>query len=162
MEVDSLKKGYIYVLFMLIAATLGGCNNYLGNKDVGQYDHKNSTELLKVGNDNNNDNNNRNGDHGLDRDEITDQNPNFLNLNTDNETHVNNIGVEIQQVRDVIGVNNTFKAGPIWQNGNTMHVTVYSDRNLTEQQENQARKQLERELTTALPTYRIHLNIRNR
>jgi hypothetical protein len=158
MEVDFLKKGYIFALLMLMTATLGGCNNYLGNKDVGQYDHKNSTELLKVGNDNNN----RNGEHGLDRDVITDQNPNFLNLNNDNETHVNNIGIEIQQVRDVIGVNNTFKAGPVWQNGNTMHVTVYSDRNLTEIQENQARKQLEKELTAALPTYRIHLNIRNR
>jgi hypothetical protein len=158
MEVDFLKNGYIFVLLMLMTATLGGCNNYLGNEDVGQYDHKNSTELLKVGNDNNN----RNGEHGLDRDEITDQNPNFLNLNNDNETHVNNIGIEIQQVRDVIGVNNTFKAGPVWQNGNTMHVTVYSDRNLTEIQENQARKQLEKELTAALPTYRIHLNIRNR
>jgi hypothetical protein len=158
MEVDFLKMGYIFALLMLMTATLGGCNNYLGNKDVGQYDHKNSTELLKVGNDNNN----RNGEHGLDRDEITDQNPNFLNLSNDNETHVNNIGIEIQQVRDVIGVNNTFKAGPVWQNGNTMHVTVYSDRNLTEIQENQARKQLEKELTAALPTYRIHLNIRNR
>jgi hypothetical protein len=158
MEVDSLKKGYIFLLFMLITATLGGCNNYLGNKDVGQYDNKNSTELLKVGNNNNN----RNGEHGLDQDEITDQNPNFLNLNTDNETHVNNIGFAIQQVRDVIGANNTFKAGPIWQNGNDMHVTVYTDRNLTEQQENQARKQLEKELTKALPSYRTHLNIKNR
>lgn len=158
MEVDSLKKGNIFVLFMLITATLGGCNNYLGNKNVGQYDNKNSTELLKVGNDNNN----RNRDHGFNRDEITDQNPNFLNLNSDNETHVNNIGFAIQQVRDVIGLNNTFKAGPIWQNGDTMHVTVYSDRKLTEQQENEARKQLERELTKALPSYRIHLNIRNR
>jgi hypothetical protein len=158
MEVDSLKKGNIFVSFMLITATLGGCNNYLGNKDVGQYDNKNSTELLKVGNDTNN----RNRDHGMDQDEITDQNPNFLNLNTDNETHVNNIGFAIQRVRDVIGVNNTFKAGPIWQNGDTMHVTVYSDRNLTEQQENLAQKQLKRELIKALPSYRIHLNIRNR
>jgi hypothetical protein len=160
MEVDSLKKSSIFVLLMFITATLGGCNNYLGNEDVGQYDHKNSTELLKVGNDNNK--NNRNVEHGLNRDEITDQNPNFLNLNTDNETHVNNIGIEIQQARDVIGQNNTFKAGPIWNNGNTMHVTVYTDRNLTQKQENQARKQLERELTAALPTYRIHLNIGNR
>jgi hypothetical protein len=161
MEVDSLKKGTIFVLLMLITATLGGCNNYLGNKDVGQYDHKNSTELLKVGNDINN-NNDRNGEHGLDQDELTDQNPNFLNLNSDNETHVNNIGIEIKQVRDVIRVNDTFKAGPIWQNGNTMNVTVYSNRNLTEQQEKQARKQLEKELTAALPTYQIKLNIRNR
>jgi hypothetical protein len=160
MEVDSLKKGYFLAVLMLISATLGGCNNYLGNEDVGHYDHKNSTELLKVGNDN--DNNNRNNEHGLDQDELTDQNPNFLNLNTDNETHVNNIGVAVEKVRDVIGANGTFRAGPVWQNGNTMHVTVYTDRNLTGKQEYQAREQLEKELTAALPTYRIHLNIGNR
>lgn len=142
---------------MLITATLGGCNNYLGNKDVGDYDHQNSTELLDVSNKNND----GNVQHELDQDELTDQNPNFLNLNTDNETHVNNIGIELAQARDVIGANNQFKAGPIWRNGNKLNVTVYSDRNLTKKQERQALNQLEKELTAALPTYRINVKLGN-
>jgi hypothetical protein len=148
----------VFFLLIIMVAITGGCNNKnLSNENVGDYDNQNSPELLKFGSQTP-----AKDDHGLDRDELTDQNPNFLNLNTDNETHVNNIGIEIQKARDVIGANNQFKVGPISTSGNNLHVIVYSDRNLTSKQERQARNQLERELTAALPTYYIEVQIKNR
>jgi hypothetical protein len=154
-----MKKGLIFVIIMIMTMAVSGCNSYLGNEKVGNYDKQNSTELLDIGATNYGP---HDREHGLDQDEITDQNPNFLNLNTDNETHVNNIGYAIEKARDVIGANNQFNAGPIWRNGNKLNITVYPARKLQGKQERQAKKQLEKELMTALPTYRINLNINNR
>jgi hypothetical protein len=154
-----MKKASIFGLIMFIMITVSGCNSYLGNEKVGKYDKKNSTELLDIGSTNYGP---HDREHGLDQDEITDQNPNFLNLNTDNETHVNNIGFGIEKARDVIEANQNFNAGPIWRNGNKLHITVYPETNLQGKQKSEAKKQLKKELMTALPTYRIDLNIGNR
>lgn len=136
----------------MIIALLGGCSN----EYVGDYDHQNSKNMLKVGN------NRPHREIGIDRDQVTEQNPNFLNLNTDDETHVNNIGFAMEKVEYVLKINKQFRAGPVWRNGHDMYVTVYSDRQMSNQQARKASAQLDRELTMALPTYEIHVNIKNR
>jgi hypothetical protein len=152
-----MKKCYfIVVLMMLVFA--GGCNNYLGNEDVGDYEHQNSTELLNMKSDEHGDNE----DRAITTDEITDQNPNFLNLNTHQGTHVNNIGIGVEKAKDVIRANNQFTAGPIWRNGNHLDVTVYPKGDLKGKQKQQARAKLEKELKQSLPSYTIDMRVRNR
>lgn len=150
-----MKKFYFSLLIVIMAIT-GGCNyNNKASNEVG--DNQNGSDLLKVGY-------HKQGNRhiGINKDEITDQNPNFLNLSNDNETHVNNIGIDVKKAKDVIGANTQFKAGPVWTNGNNMSVTVYTDRHMTKKQENQARAQLEKEITAALPRYDINVKIGNR
>lgn len=161
-----MKKRYLILMLMLFTI-LSGCNDkvnttknpYAGNEEqAGHYENTNSTDLLRV------DNNNNRGeeDRAITTDEISDQNPNLLNLNTGGENHVNNEGVKLDQARAVIGKSDDFEAGPIWRNGDEMNVTVYPKGDISGEERKRAQKELKKELMRALPTYTIHINVENR
>jgi hypothetical protein len=161
-----MKKKW-YVMMMLILFTiLTGCNNkantaqnpYAGNEaQTGHYDNKNSTDLLRVDN-----NHQGEEDRAITTDEISDQNPNLLNLNTGGEHHVNNEGVKLDQAKEVIRKSDDFEGGPLWRNGDELHVTVYPKGDMSGEERKRAQKELKRELMRALPTYSIHINVENR
>jgi hypothetical protein len=161
-----MKKQFVIIMLMLLTL-LTGCNSkantaknpYAGNEaqGVGHYDNKNSTDLLRV------DNNHRGEeDRAITTDEISDQNPNLLNLNTGGENHVNNEGVKLDQAQAVIRKSDDFESGPIWRNGDELHVTVYPKGDMSGEETKRAKKELKRELMRALPTYSIHVNVENR
>lgn len=155
-----MKKGYLFILVLVL---LAGCSSGMkGNENVDV--NQNAAEFMNYGHedqDNNQGQNNRNNDN-INRDEVTEQNPNFLNLNTDDETHVNNQGIEVNKARDVIEMNNRYEAGPIWINGQDMFVTVYPNGRLTEKERKAARTQLRKDLVRALPSYHINVTVENR
>jgi hypothetical protein len=155
-----VKKSYLILTFLIMAIIATGCNSsdkYAGNEKNGDYDHQNSTELLDMSN-----NNKKEEDRAITTDEITDQNPNLLNLNTDHNAHVNNLEYGLDAAKELVAADQNFIAGPIWRNGNRLHVTVYSDGDLPKNQRQQAIAKLEKKLQRALPTYKIDVELKNR
>jgi hypothetical protein len=151
-----LRKSYWISLFVFLVIFTSGCG--YGNRANEVGDQQNGADLLNVES-----KNNQNGqrEHGWDQDEMTEQNPNFLNLNSDNETHVNNIGMDIEKAKNTIRANKDFSVGPIWRNGNKMHVTVFAKGNLSKEQERKAREKLTNQLTKAVPRYYFDVTVEN-
>lgn len=96
--------------------------------------------------------------------DITNQNPNFLDLNrTGNGTEqgTSNIGVDVDKARQVIGMTKGYRPGSVWINGrNHMRVTAYKKGKLTERERLNAEKYLQKKLTAALPRYKIDVTVR--
>ncbi|MHC0036536.1 hypothetical protein [Pseudoneobacillus sp. C159] len=149
-----MKKRFLVAIILLMAVFAAGCNNYLGNENVGNHGGKNGN-LLNVRSNNPETND-------VDRDAVTEQNPNFLNLSSDTATHVNNLGYAVDRVRSMARADNRFEVGGITRNGSTMNITVYPRRDMSRSQQQKAAAQLEKKITAALPTYTININIGNR
>jgi hypothetical protein len=99
-------------------------------------------------------------------DDITNQNPNFLDLNrTGNGTEqgTSNTGIDVDKARQVIGKTKGYRPGSVWINGrNHMRVTAYTDKKgkLTERERLNSEKYLQKKLTAALPRYKIDVTVR--
>lgn len=96
-------------------------------------------------------------------DDITNQNPNFLDLNrtgSGTELGTSNTGIDVDKARQVVGRTKEFKPGAVWINGNRMWVTVYKKGNLTERERLDAQKRIHKKLVTALPRYEINVRVR--
>jgi predicted small secreted protein len=140
-----MRKRLLVAVIGLMAIFTAGCNNYLGNKDVGEHGDKYG--------------NVRGMKNDVTSDTVTDQNPNFLNLSSDDNYHVNNLGFAVDRVKEMVRLDNRFKVGAITRNGSTMNVTVHPNGHMSRGQQQKAAAQLEKKITAALPTYTININI---
>jgi hypothetical protein len=102
--------------------------------------------------------------------DITGQNPNFLNLrrvgtddDDEDQSNVNNRGRDIDIARDIINRSNEFTADSIWisNTGDDMIVTVNRKAKIANnREENHAIGRLQKRLTTALPRYSFDIRER--
>ncbi|WP_338752016.1 hypothetical protein [Bacillus sp. FJAT-52991] len=84
----------------------------------------------------------------------TNQNPNFLDLSSDQPTR----GTDIDHARDVIRRFTPYEPGSVWINGNNMQVTVHEKqgRHYTDAEAREAYEKL----VAALSRYKIDMNIK--
>ncbi len=96
-------------------------------------------------------------------DDITNQNPNFLDLKrtgSGGEAGANNQGNDIQKAKQIIADSDEFAADSVWINGDRMWVSVYKKGMLTEQEKIKAEARLHRKLIQALPRYKIEVRVK--
>lgn len=96
-------------------------------------------------------------------DDITNQNPNFLDLNrtgSGTELGTSNTGLDVDKARQVIGQTKGYRPGSVWINArNHMRVTAYKKGLVTQRERLDAEKYLEKKLTAALPRYKIDVKV---
>jgi len=95
-------------------------------------------------------------------DDITNQNPNFLDLKrtgSGGEAGATNHGNDINIAKQVIAHTNEFRTDSVWINGDRMWVTVYKKGMLSDQARNKAEARLHRKLVKALPRYNIEVRV---
>ncbi|MBT2699038.1 hypothetical protein J7E79_16740 [Bacillus sp. ISL-40] len=96
-------------------------------------------------------------------DDITNQNPNFLDLKgtgSGGEAGANNQGNDIEKAKQVIADSNEFEADSVWINGDRMWVSVYKKGMQSEQGKIKAEARLHRKLIQALPRYNIEVRVK--
>nr|MDP5194476.1 hypothetical protein [Neobacillus sp. 179.-C4.2 HS] len=103
-------------------------------------------------------------DNRPDRDmgEMSDQNPNFLNLrgtSLNDASNRNNMGRDIDVARDIVNGTDNFRSESIWINnaGDQMTVTVDTNGNLNGKERDNAIGKLRSKLEQALPRYTIKI-----
>jgi hypothetical protein len=111
---------------------------------------------------------NRTGDYDANRNrtignDVTNQNPNFLNLNgTRNGVSsggASNFANDDEKARQVIASTKEFRTDSVIINGNRMWVTVYKKGILTDREKVKAEARLHRKLIHALPRYNIEVRV---
>ncbi|HHW37739.1 MAG TPA: hypothetical protein GXX18_10950 [Bacillales bacterium] len=90
--------------------------------------------------------------------DIADRNPNFLDLNTENEAH-NNHGAYQQKLREVVESTGDFDAGMIYINGHKAIVNVTPKRNLSGDDLRRRTDNLQKKLVKAVQRYKIDLRV---
>lgn len=149
-----MKKGMLFSLFTVLM--LSGCQ--AGNDETAYN--------LRTDRTNPNYMSNRTSPNNYDEvRDITDKNPNFLNLRgTTQGDHspTNNTGNDIDKARDIINRSRDFRADSVWvsDNGDRMTVTVNTRGTLTNKERNYEIGQLQRKLTEALPRYTFDIRER--
>ncbi|WP_066248689.1 hypothetical protein [Neobacillus drentensis] len=96
-------------------------------------------------------------------DDITNQNPNFLDLKrtgSGSEAGATNQGNDIQKAKQVIADSDEFTADSIWINGDRMWVSVYKKGMQSEQGKINAEARLHRKLIQALPRYKVEVRVK--
>jgi hypothetical protein len=96
-------------------------------------------------------------------DDITNQNPNFLDLKgtgSGSEAGANNQGNDIQKAKQVIADSDEFTADSIWINGDRMWVSVYKKGMQSERGKINAEARLHKKLIQALPRYNIEVRVK--
>lgn len=97
-------------------------------------------------------------------DDITNQNPNFLDLKrtgSGGEAGANNHGNDINKAKQVIAGTNEFTTDSVWINGDRMWVTVYKKGAQSNNDRNGAEARLQRKLVQAIPRYHIEVRIKD-
>jgi hypothetical protein len=98
-------------------------------------------------------------------DDITNQNPNFLDLNrtgSGGEAGANNHGNDINKAKQVIAGTNEFTTDSVWINGDRMWVTVYKKGTQSNNDKNNEEARLHRKLVQALPRYHIEVRVKDK
>lgn len=96
-------------------------------------------------------------------DDITNQNPNFLDLNrtgSGGEAGATNQGNDTAKAKQVIAGSDEFEADSIWINGDRMWVSVYKKGMQSDQGKIKAEARLHRKLIEALPRYNIEVRVK--
>jgi hypothetical protein len=96
-------------------------------------------------------------------DDITNQNPNFLDLEqtgSGGEAGAGNYGNDTNKAKQVIADTNEFVTDSVWINGNRMWVSVYKKGMLSNQERINAEAHLHRKLMQALPRYQIEVRVK--
>ncbi|WP_312473219.1 hypothetical protein [Neobacillus sp.] len=96
-------------------------------------------------------------------DDITNQNPNFLDLEqtgSGGEAGAGNYGNDTNKAKQVIADTNEFVTDSVWINGNRMWVSVYKKGMLSNQERINAEARLHRNLMQALPRYQIEVRVK--
>ena len=149
-------KKFIFPTLCLAMLLLGGCQS---NKNANQA----SYDLRKDRNVQNMSNRMDNGDRRLIGYDVTDQNPNFLNLqgtrNGSASGGSGNMGVDTDKAKQVIASTKEFTTDSIWVNGDRMWVKVYKKGPLTHNQRIADEARLHKKLTHALPRYNIEVRV---
>lgn len=143
----------------LVLLMLSACqNNQAADDNDTAYDLRNDPAAPNIMT-------NRTGDrqHYVE-DDITDQNPNFLNLNRSGDQRefdgTNNNGTDIEKARQIIGETDEFVADSVWVNGDRMWVSVYKRGMLADRERIDAESRLHRKLVKALPRYNIEVRVK--
>lgn len=95
-------------------------------------------------------------------DDITNQNPNFLDLKgtgSGGEAGGTNTGIDIDKAKQVIADTKEFKTDSVWTNGDRMWVNVYKKGMLSDREKIDAEARLHRKLIQALPRYNIEVSV---
>lgn len=90
--------------------------------------------------------------------DIADINPNFLDLNRENEAH-NNHGAYQEKLRQIVEGTDGFDANSIYINGYRAVVNVTPTKKFSKSELRFQRDNLEKKLSNAVPRYRIDLRI---
>lgn len=90
--------------------------------------------------------------------DIADRNPNFLDLNTENEAH-NNRGAYQEQLRRIVESSDEFNAGMIYINGYRAIVNVTPKRKFSKNELQERLDTLEIRLSNAVPRYKIDVRV---
>ncbi|MEH7074388.1 hypothetical protein [Neobacillus drentensis] len=97
-------------------------------------------------------------------DDITNQNPNFLDLKGTGSGSeaggAKNTGQDIAKAKHVIAASDEFETDNVWINGDRMWVTVYKKGKQSDQGKNKAEARLHRKLVQALPRYDIEVRVK--
>lgn len=110
---------------------------------------------------------NFNADRGKDRqhlveNDITNQNPNFLDLNrtgSGGQAGAGDQGNDIHKAKQVIADTNEFVTDSVWINGDRMWVSVHKKGMLSDRGKIDAEARLHKKLIQALPRYNIEVRV---
>lgn len=153
-EVVSMNKAFIFLL-MFILTVLTACGTTNNDNQFGFQSE--TSDTLK-----DNEESGRKDVSYVEGEitDIADRNPNFLDLNTENEAH-NNQGSYQQKLREIVESTGDFDAGMIYINGHKAIVNVTPKRNLSRDDLHWRTDDLERKLANAVPRYKIDLRVNN-
>jgi hypothetical protein len=164
-----MRKGmfFLIMLLMLLSACQG---NMRDDADGTAYDLRTDRTapnyMANRGNNPYNDDNDRAGTRDKDQhmveDDITNQNPNFLNLQqtgSGSETGAGDQGHDIDKAKQVIADTGEFVMDSVWINGDRMWVTVYKKGTLSENEKIKAEARLHKILVKAIPRYHIEVRV---
>lgn len=163
-----LKKWMFLSLIMLFA--LSGCQSNRGAEEEAYDLRKDRTAPNYISNRTNDQNaldNMTNRERGKNKqhlveDDVTNQNPNFLDLNrtgSGGEAGAGNQGNDIDKAKKVIADTNEFVVDSVWVNGDRMWVSVYKKGMLSDRGRVDAEARLHRKLVQALPRYNIEVRV---
>jgi hypothetical protein len=143
------------LLFLLSAFLLSGCSGKSANN--ASYDLRKDRSAPQFMSNRSVGNNQK---HLVEND-VTNQNPNFLNLSGtgSGSESGSNMGLDVDKARQVIRDTKEFKPGSIWINGDRMWVTAYKKGILTERGKIADEARIHRKLVEALPSYNIEVKV---
>ncbi|MBV7505176.1 hypothetical protein KW850_07900 [Bacillus sp. sid0103] len=164
-----MQKFWLFLSLTLLFLVSGCQNNRGANQEA--YDlRKDQTApnyMSNRGNDRNapaNMSNRGENKQRLVEDDITNQNPNFLNLSrtgSGSETGGGkDTGEDINKAKQVIADSNEFTLDSVWINGDRMWVSVYKKGMLSEQGKIKAEARLHKQLVQALPRYKMEVRVK--
>ena len=94
--------------------------------------------------------------------DLTNQNPNFLNLDrtgSGSETG-SSLGADVDKARQTILATKKFSPGAVWINGDVMNVTVYPKTQFNRNERYLQKETLRKKLMEALPRYHMKINVK--
>ncbi|WML41659.1 hypothetical protein RCG19_08420 [Neobacillus sp. OS1-2] len=167
-----LKKWMFLSLISLSVLTASGCQNNNRSADEEAYDLRSDRTapnyMSNRGDDQDipenvsNRNRGKNEQH-LVEDDITNQNPNFLDLKhtgSGSEASAGNHGTDINKAKQVIADTKEYVTDSVWINGDRMWVSVYKKGMLSDQGKVAAEARLHKKLIHALPRYNIEVRVK--
>ncbi len=151
-----MKRYLFFPLIMLLMMALGGCQgNRSANNDTA-YDLRNDRSTPNFMS-----NRGKDQQH-LVEDDITNQNPNFLDLKrtgSGGEAGAGNHGNDIDKAKKVIADTNEFVTDSVWINGDRMWVSVYKKGMFSDRDKIGSEARLHKKLVQALPRYHIEVRV---
>ncbi|MFD1735158.1 hypothetical protein ACFSCX_01145 [Bacillus salitolerans] len=134
------------LLFLIGLLGLSACSQVETTED------KSGADLMTTGGDE------KNGFYERDLDDTrynTNQNPNFIDLTESRP----NLGTDQDKIRDVINTFPEVTPGSVYVVGTDAWVTVHSTKKFSEEDRDQLRHKLLKDITKAMPRYHIHIRI---
>ncbi|WP_174734768.1 hypothetical protein [Mesobacillus harenae] len=131
----------------LMLALLSGC---AGNTDNAYNDEdRNGTQLFNA-EDARRDANQETRDW-----QMSDQNPNFINMSGGRHDR----SLDVDKARQTVSQIEGYEPGQVWITGNVLQVTVFKEGHFHERDRARSQRELERLLTKALPRYHIEVTV---
>jgi len=141
------------LILMVLSLFMTGCQFQFNEGYKAQEEDRNGTRLMKTGF----------GDYdevGMDEDEQFTENPgpNFLDLTESRPDQ----GNDQQKLEEAIQYDKDLSLGRVIINGDQIHVNVFTTEELTEAGMKEKRKEIHEKMITALPRYKIDVNLRGK
>lgn len=163
-------KKWMFPLFFVLLMSAAGCQNANRSADDTAYDlrkDKSAPNLMSNRGDVTNtpdymNDRGKNQQHMVEND-ITNQNPNFLDLNrtgSGGEAGAANQGNDIKKAKDTIAATGEFVTDSVWINGDRMWVSVYKKGMFSDRGKIAAESRLHKKLVAALPRYNIEVRVK--
>lgn len=163
-------KKWLFPTFIMLLMFTAGCQNANRSADDTAYDlRKDNSPPNYMSNRSETRNHNpdfvanrgKNEQHLVEND-ITNQNPNFLDLDrtgSGGEAGAGNQGNDLNKAKAVIAATDEFVPDSIWINGDRMWVSVYKKGMLSDRGKIAAEARLHKKLIKALPRYHIEVRV---